>query len=713
MSAGSASRGDAPSRRATRDVVDEQAALLRVAELVARGGPLEELFGVVTDEAAKLLDGTAVTLTRFIGEMELVVLATHGGPAAVGTRIAYEPDALPDRVRRAGAVVRVDDYTEQPDVRLAAHYGLAAAVSVPVAVSGVVWGMFTATSPATALAAGTEDRLVQFVRLVAAALANIQARADLLAMADQQSALRSVAELAAQAVPAEQVLDAIAQQAARLAGVDFTLLLRYEPDGSSEIVAYDGAPTGFAVGMHASAEGDGSVHRVWRTRRAARVDDLAAAKGRWPEMAARQGYSTSAGVPILIQGELWGAIIVVGRAGTLPVTIPKQLTDFAEITATAIAAAQSRRQLRALADEQAALRRVAEEVARGADLGVVFSTVAHEASRLLGAPATALLRFDPDDVAVVVAAHDSPADLGLRVPSHPGTPVGHVRTSGGPVRVDSFAGTPLAALAAELGVAAGVAVPVVVEGRVWGTLTTSTPGAPAPAGTEERLLPFAELAAAAIANAENRAKLTASRARVIATADETRRRVLRDVHDGAQQRLVHAILALKAARDELASGRSAAALVTEALTNAELANRELRDVVRGILPVSLTSGGLGPGLGSLVADLPLPVDLHVSVPRLGPQLETTAYFIVTEALTNAVKHAHATRARVVLALESDELTIEVADDGVGGADPALGTGLTGLLDRVEAGEGTFDLTSPLGSGTTLRVTLPTAPPALR
>ena len=277
--------------------------------------------------------------------------------------------------------------------------------------------------------------------------------------------------------------------------------------------------------------------------------------------------------------------------------------------------------------------------------------------------------------------------------------------TGRAVRVDSFEETGLAEIARKLDVQAGVAVPVVVEGRVWGALTTSTPGSPLPSDTEDRLAQFAELAAAAIANADNKAKLTASRARAIATADETRRRLQRDLHDGAQQRLVHAIISLKLAGSAAADGHPAAGFIEEALVHAQRANRELRDLVHGIMPASLTRGGRRAGLESLVADLALPVDIEVTVPRLHPQLETTAYFIVAEALTNVVKHAHATRATVNIALDGSTTRITVQDDGRGGADPAHGTGLTGLLDRVEASDGTLVISSPCGGGTTLRATL--------
>ncbi len=666
-----------------RALAEEQSALLRVAELVARAGPPQEVFAAVAAEAAKLFNGEAMTLTRFDGDRELLVEATHRGPAPVGTRIAFQVDTLPDWVQ-LGVVVRVDDYTTQRDAELAKEFGLAAAVSAPISVAGEVWGMLTATSGEQPLPVGAEHRLAQFAKLVAAALANSHARVQLQTLADEQAALRRVAELAAREATAEGVLDAVTVQASGLTGVDFTTLLRYEPDGSTEIVAVDGAPEGVVVGMRAPGTGDGAVQRVWRTGHAARIDNLAQMSGHWPKVAHGFGFSTSAAVPIVIQGGLWGALVAVGRREPLPKTSEKHLTSFAELVGIAISAAQARKELRVLADEQAALRRVAELVARGAAVDEVFAAVATEASKLLGDVATALLRYDGDRVAVAVAVCNSPTPLGLRIPFQ-------------------------AEMARMLGVGAGVAVPVTVEGHVWGTLTTSTPGVPLPFDTEHRLGQFAELAAAAIANAENKRNLTASRARVVATADETRRRLQRDVHDGAQQRLVHTIIALKLARDAIANGGTAAELIDEALNNAERANTELRDVVRGVLPASLTRGGLRAGIDSLIADLVLPVDLDVSVPRLPAAMETTAYFIVAEALTNVVKHAQASRADIQIRLDDKSLAIDVRDDGMGGADPSRGTGLTGLRDRVDASEGALTLTSPARGGTILHATLPVRP----
>jgi signal transduction histidine kinase len=254
-----------------------------------------------------------------------------------------------------------------------------------------------------------------------------------------------------------------------------------------------------------------------------------------------------------------------------------------------------------------------------------------------------------------------------------------------------------------------VAVPVIVEDRVWGVLATVTAGSSPPPDAEERLTELAEPTALAIAGAENREKLRASRARVVATADETRHRLQRDVHDGAQQRLVQTVLTLRMALDTAEHGEDVAGLIGEALAHAERATAELRDVVHGILPASVTRGGLRVGLDSLIADHTLPIRLDVSRypdARLPGDLEVTAYFVVNEALTNVVKHARASEARVRVAAGPGVLTVDVADDGVGGAVFEGGSGLVGLTDRVEAMNGSLVLSSPVGAGTTLHVTLP-------
>jgi signal transduction histidine kinase/uncharacterized protein YoaH (UPF0181 family) len=689
-----------------RALAEERAALLRVAELVAQDGSPAEVFATVVTEASRLLRGQAMTLSRFEGAGELVVVASCYGPAPVGDRVVFEAGTLPDRVLHRAAVVRVDDYAGERDAALARSYGLGAAVSAPVTVSDAVWGMLTATSPSQPLPPGTEDRLAQFAQLIAVAVGNSQARTAFTTLADEQAALRRIAELSARGMSADDVLRAVAVEGSRLSGVDFTTVLRFEPDGSTEIVAIDGAPAGVVVGMRASAAGDGAVQQLWRTGRAARVDDLAGVAGRWPQIAHRAAFTASVAAPILLQGALWGALVVVSRDHPLRRGIEDLLVRFADQVGIAISAVDARLRLRALADEQAALLRVAELVARGAAADEVFVAISDEASALLGELPVALMLYD-DGGAVVVATCNCPAPVGLHVPFSAGTAIDRMYRTGRPAHMDTYEDTPLADITREVGITSTTAVPIIVEGRVRAALVSSNVAATTRTAVEARLAQFAELAAVAIANAETQAKLTASRARVVATADETRRRLQRDVHDGAQQRLVHAVIALKMARNTVEVDSAASGFVEEALTNVERASSELRDIVHGILPRSLTHGGLRIGLESLVGGVTLPVDVRVTTPpRLPTAVETTAYFIVAELLTNAVKHSRARKASVSVDLDGDTLVIEIRDDGVGGADATRGTGLTGLLDRVDAANGSLTIISAPGEGTAVHAELP-------
>jgi signal transduction histidine kinase len=282
--------------------------------------------------------------------------------------------------------------------------------------------------------------------------------------------------------------------------------------------------------------------------------------------------------------------------------------------------------------------------------------------------------------------------------------------------VDSFAHAPgpIAQEAQALGIRSSIGCPIIVMGRLWGVIAASSMSeTPFPGDTESQVAEFTELVATAVANAEGRAELMASRARVVATADETRRRLERDLHDGAQQRLVHAVITLKLARESLgdASG-PAVELVDEALEHAERANAELRDLAHGILPAALNHGGLRAGISALLSRARLPVSVEITAERLPPALEATAYFIVAEALANTLKHAHADSARVTALVSDGVLQVEVRDDGVGGAPSAGGSGLLSLHDRAAALDGELHVQSPPGAGTVIAAALPIpGPPA--
>jgi signal transduction histidine kinase len=259
--------------------------------------------------------------------------------------------------------------------------------------------------------------------------------------------------------------------------------------------------------------------------------------------------------------------------------------------------------------------------------------------------------------------------------------------TGRPARIESYADatTDLSAALREQGLRSAVGTPIIVEGRLWGVMSASSEERESlPADTEERLVSFTELVATAISNAESRAAVAASRARIVAAADETRRQIERDLHDGAQQRLVHAVIVLKLALGALRKGDAKAdELVAEALRHAEQANAELRELAHGILPAALTRGGLRAGVEGLVSRVSVPVSVGMSAGRLPADVEATAYFVISEGLTNVVKHASADHATVTVQAEPGAVRVEIRDDGIGGADPARGSGLVGISDRVE------------------------------
>lgn len=274
------------------------------------------------------------------------------------------------------------------------------------------------------------------------------------------------------------------------------------------------------------------------------------------------------------------------------------------------------------------------------------------------------------------------------------------------------AGEAGSAWARESGIRSGVGSPIIVEGRLWGAIMAfSDTVAAHPDDTEERLLAFTELVAMAIANTESRAQLAASRARVVAAADETRRRIERDLHDGTQQRLISLALELRAAEARVPPEQRS--LVDQWSRTAQGLNEvaeELREISRGLHPAILEKGGLGPALQALARRASVPLRLNVRVSgRLPERVEVAAYYAVSEALTNAAKHARASSVEVDVGVADDTLRLLISDNGVGGAEPSRGSGLIGLSDRVEAVGGRIEITSPPGGGTSLLVTIPLAP----
>jgi signal transduction histidine kinase len=533
-------------------------------------------------------------------------------------------------------------------------------------------------------------------------------------MTGEQAALRRVATLVARAAPPEEVFAAVTEEAGRLVGADYTAMARYDPGEARTVVASwscAGAP--FPIGSRARLGGRNLATLVLKTGRAARIDDYAGAWGPIADAVREFGFRAAVGVPVSVQGRLWGVMIVDSRVGPLPAGTEARLAAFTELAATAVANAQARVELRGFAEEQAALRRVATLVAQAAPPAEVLTAVTEEAGRLLHADYATMNRYGPDGMVTVVATWSR---TGVGVPAGAQEKLGgrnlqtDIFQTHQPARIDNYADAsgPIADAHRARGLRAAVGVPVSVGGQLWGTIFAGSHTVPLPAGTEARLAGFTELAATAIANAEAQAALTASRARIVAAADATRQRIERNLHDGAQQRLVSLALELRAA--EAAAPPDASELAEQldrVTTGLDDVLEELREIARGLHPAILADGGLRPALKTLARRSAVPVHLDMKVSgRLPEPVEIAAYYTAAEALTNAAKHAHATAADVEVFENGAMLHVRVRDDGHGGADFSHGSGLLGLKDRAEALGGNLQLDSPPGAGTVLEIALP-------
>jgi signal transduction histidine kinase len=535
-------------------------------------------------------------------------------------------------------------------------------------------------------------------------------------IAGEQAALRRVATLVARAAAPEEVFAAITQEAGWLLGASYASIGRYDPDGArTMLAAWSSSGPTFPIGAREMLGGRNVPTLVFQTGAAARIDDHREASGPIAAAVRKLGLHAAVGVPVTVEGRLWGLTVVGSRVEPLPAGTEAHLAEFTELAATAIANAQARVELRGFAAEQAALRRVATLVAQGGFPEEVFAAVTEECGRLLHADSATMSRCDPDGTIKVVATWDS---------TGPTTLVGTRRNLGGwnvhtmvcqtgqPARIDDYDASGPIAEGLAVGLRAAVGVPVSVEGRLWGLTAVGSRAEPLPAGTEAQLAGFTELAATAIANAEAKAALAASRARIVATADATRRRIERNLHDGAQQRLVSLALNLRAAKAAAPPGTGELVQqLDEVATGLDGVLEDLREISRGLHPAILADGGLPAALKTLARRSPIPVHLDVQVSRRLPDaIEVAAYYTVAEALTNAAKHADATFARIEVTAGDSALHLRVGDNGHGGAGFSHGAGLVGLNDRAEALGGQLRLHSPPGAGTTLDVTLPLGEP---
>jgi signal transduction histidine kinase len=551
-------------------------------------------------------------------------------------------------------------------------------------------------------------------------------------LADAQAALRRVATLVAAGARPAEVFSAVADELGELIGVEATFVSRVDllggvppesvaaapsreptaPEGYVTVAGSHGrisdeVPVGFRVKLRPGMV----TTTALRTGRSARANGDRLANGPFGAILGRLGLRAAVATPVVAGGRYWGVLVAATSREDFPADTESRMEDFMELAGMAIANAEAEERLRELADTQASLRRLAMLVARGEPPGVVFAAVTREALRYFGSGTARMIRFELDGTATLVANEGTTGPhvrVGERWEGYPPTGLtAAVLRTGRAARVEDYRDIPGSEPYLAEGLRSAVGMPVHVQGRLWGMIAVGSGQGPLPPDTEQRMTEFTELVATAVANAQSRAELMSSRARIVAASDEVRRRIERDLHDGAQQRLVALALRLRMAAESSTEGSDPRARMADAAAELTGVVDDLREISRGIHPAILSKAGLHPALRALGRRSVIPVELDVRVHgRLPEPVEVGVYYVVSEMLANAEKHASASVVKVEAEASGGRLRVRVRDDGIGGADPVRGSGLRGLHDRIEALGGTFSVHSPVGGGTTVTCELP-------
>ena len=549
-------------------------------------------------------------------------------------------------------------------------------------------------------------------------------RARLSELAREQAALRRVATLVASGARPAEVFTAVADELGRLIGAEATFVSRvdhssgevgesglYAGDYLTVVGSYGRVSDQVPVGFRLKLVPEMIQTAALRTGRPARINGERLAKGPYGAWVGRLGMRAGVATPIVVGGRHWGVMVAATSREDFPAGTESRMADFMELAGMAIANAQAEQQLRALADTQAALRRLAMLVARGEPPEVVFAAVTKEVLRHFGSGTARMIRFELDGTATLVANEGTTGPhvrVGQRWEGYP--PAGLTATvlrTGRPARVDDYYDIPGGEPYLGEGLRSAVAMPVHVHGRLWGLIAVGSGQGPLPPDMEQRMTEFTDLVATAVANAQSRAELMASRARIVAASDEARRRIERDLHDGAQQHLVALALRLRSAAAASYDRGEIRTEITGVAAELRGVLDDLREISQGIHPAILSEAGLRPALRALGRRSTIPVEMQLRVDeRLPEPVEVGAYYVVSEMLANAAKHARASVVEVDAEASGGTLRLQVRDDGIGGADPVRGSGLLGLKDRIEALGGTFSVHSPVGHGTTVSCELP-------
>jgi signal transduction histidine kinase len=675
-------------------------ALRRLTRLITGHTAVETVFEAVVSEVAGVLDGSA-WLARDDPDGQMTVVASVGEQASP-----------------KGSRSPRDGISE-----------LGSSLTSPIVVDGSRWGALCAR-PQEHSQPDAQACVEDFAELVAVAVADGSARVKLQRLVGEQAAMRHVATLVAEGSSPSDLFAAVARAVAEAIDVDAISVERIDPDRSTTVIASLGAAK-FAIGSRWPLDDSGLHAPVIASGRPARVDDVSVLSGPVGIALGDSAIRSLVAAPILVDGAVWGLIWVGGkRPEPLSAATETRLRDFAELAAVAVANADSRHRLRRLADSEASLRRVATLAAGGATPEQVFAAVADEASRILDGSNVAIVRFDAGDSFQVVAAHNDPVfEVGSTWPVEESSLAADVRSARAPIRVDDVSARQgvVAEAVRAAGLASKIGAPIVVDGEVWGMVVVGVrqrrgamphftgwytsrilSSSVSAQEIESRLASFTELVGTAISRAQAQAELIASRARIVEAGDEAMRRIERDLHDGTQQRLVSLTLHLQRVRAEVpAADRATRAGLERIEGELKSVIAEVQELSRGVHPAQLAVGGLRPSLRALARRSPIPVEVTVDIPERPPaSVETGLYYVVSEALANAIKHSQATSVAVRVVGDSRTLRATVEDDGVGGAETGAGSGLTGLSDRVDALAGHFSVVSPRGGGTTISVELP-------
>jgi signal transduction histidine kinase len=658
-------------------------------------------------------------IVRFERDGTATVMGDHGTRREPGEHIPLDPNFVVAMVHKTGKAARLD--TDDPAAEGVPEpvraEGVRSALASPVVVDGELWGAIAVGSTHHSLPATTERRLADFTDLVATAVANAHSGQQVRALAEEQAALRRVATLVARDAPSTAVFEAVATEVGKLLDTDITVVGRYDDDTvATAIGSWSSSPGGVPVGTRSAIGGRNVLTIVAETGKPARVDGYDDATGEAAEIARRHGWRSSIAAPIVVEGRLWGVMLVATlRPEPFPAGAEERLAAFTDLVASAVANAQAHDQVRRFGEEQATLRRIATLVAKGVQPEEVFAAVTEEVAATFRA-ITAVMRFEHDPPKVVLVGTSKEigeidVPIGARFDIHDALAAAQVFQTGRSARVGgadwSSVGGAIGEAIRRLGIVSTVATPIVVEGSLWGAIGVNA-REELPPDTEQRLEKFAELVTTAIANAEGKSELAASRRRIVAASDATRREIERNLHDGTQQRLVSLGLAVRAVEANLPPERDdLRAQLSGVVTGLVAAVEDLQEISRGIHPAILSKGGLGPALRALAHRSAIPVDLDLATDmRLDEPIEVAAYFVASEALANAAKHSDASRIDVSLEQRDGRLFLSVRDDGRGGADAARGSGLVGLSDRVEALGGSIRVSSRPGKGTQITVEMP-------